>query len=143
VEDLGMNHRILVEQLIQHESLALKPYKDSVGKLTIGVGRNLDDNGITEVEALFLLDHDIRKAESDVIALVNNYDSLDDLRQRVLIDMAFNLGRTRFSKFRRMLAAVEAGDFTKAADEMTDSRWFHQVGLRASKLTRWMRTGET
>jgi len=130
-------------QLVKHEGLRLKPYKDTVGKWTIGVGRNLSDVGISEAEASYLLDNDIRKAVDDASTLVENFETLNDTRQHVLIDMAFNLGRSRLSKFRLMLAAVEAGDFKKAADEMVNSRWYLQVGPRSARLELMMRTGST
>ncbi len=130
-------------QLVKHEGLRLKPYKDTVGKWTIGVGRNLSDVGISEAEASYLLDNDIRKAVDDASTLVENFETLNDTRQHVLIDMAFNLGRSRLSRFRLMLAAVEAGDFKQAADEMVNSRWYLQVGPRSARLELMMRTGST
>lgn len=134
--------KVVYAQLIDHEGLRLKPYKDTVGKLTIGVGRNLDDVGISEEEAMILLGNDVQKAADDIEALVPNVGELEVARQLVLIDMAFNLGRTRLAKFRRMLAAVRAVKFEEAADEMVNSRWYQQVGRRAVKLERQMRTGE-
>ena len=137
-----MKIRELREQLIRHEGLELKPYKDTVGKLTIGVGRNLSDVGISRAEAMALLDTDIRKALDDAGALVSNFEELNDARQHVLADMAFNLGRSRLGKFRLMIAAVEAGNFGTAADEMVNSRWYLQVGARSARLELMMRTGE-
>lgn len=129
-------------QLILHENMRLFPYKDSIGKLTIGVGRNLDDTGISAREALLLLDNDIDEAISAGHALLSNFDELDDVRQHVVIDMAFNLGRNRLKGFRKMLQALRNSNFKKAADEMVDSRWYKQVGTRAVRLERMMRTGE-
>lgn len=137
-----MNHTRMEKQLILHEGLKLKPYKDTVGKWTIGVGRNLTDVGITEDEALMLLCRDIEKAEIDAFALISNYSSLNDVRQRVLVDMAFNLGRSRLSKFKRMVAAVQRNHFGCAADEMVDSKWYRQVGVRGARLELMMRTGK-
>ena len=119
-----------------------KPYKDSLGILSIGVGRNLQDKGLSKIEVMDLLDNDIDDATEDAQFLVSSFDSLDSLRQYVIIDMAFNMGRTRLGKFRRMIAAVNIGDFGKAADEMVDSKWYRQVGIRAVSLERIMRGGE-
>ena len=130
----------LRKMLIRHEDLRLKPYKDSVGKLTIGVGRNLDDKGITEAEAMLLLSNDIGDALSDAKKFAW-FSDLNSPRQDVVVDMMFNLGLTRFSGFKKMIAAIEHGNFPEAADQMLDSKWARQVGLRASELSQMMRTG--
>jgi lysozyme len=132
----------LREQLLLHEGLRLKPYKDTVGKLTIGIGRNLTDNGITKIEALILLDNDIHEATKACEQHIPVFRSLDDVRQRVLIDMAFNMGIHGLLGFRATLAAITAGDYAKAADRMLESKWAEQVGRRAQRLALWMRTGE-
>jgi lysozyme len=132
----------IIEQIIRHEGLRLKPYHDSAGKLSIGVGRNLDDKGIREDEAIMMLMHDISDATSDAAALVDNFHLLDEVRQRVLVDMAFNLGRTRLGTFRRMIEAVRNNRFEEAAAEMVNSRWYRQVGERGMRLEYMMRSGE-
>ena len=129
------------EQLILHEGLKLKPYRCTAGKLTIGVGRNLDDKGISKEEALFLLRNDI----ATVTTQLQKYDwyiSTDPVRRKVLIDMAVNLGVGGLLKFRKMIAALERGDYEGAADQMLDSRWAEQVGYRAVRLAEMMRSGE-
>jgi lysozyme len=117
------------------------PYTDSVGKTTIGVGRNLTDNGITQDEAFTLLDNDIDQALEDAKSLVSNFNDLGDVRQRVLVDMSFNLGRARLKGFKKMLAAIESGMFTTATREMLDSKWARQVGSRATRLSSMMKSG--
>ncbi len=136
-----MNIERLKAQLILHEGLKLKPYKDSVGKLTIGVGRNLDDKGITNNEAMMLLDNDIDDAYEDAKSLIASFNDIGDVRQRVLVDMSYNLGRSRLKGFKKMLAAVESGMFTTASREMLDSRWANQVGSRAERLAKMMKDG--
>lgn len=130
----------LVEQLIEHEGLRLKPYKDTEGKLTIGIGRNLDDVGISEGEARFMLGNDIARAFG-AAGKYRWFSRLSDNRQRVILDMLFNLGATRFATFKRMIAALERGNFEDAAAEMIDSKWAHQVKSRAWKLVDMMRSG--
>lgn len=132
----------LEEQLIKHEGLKLKPYLDTRGKLTIGIGRNLDDKGITKDEALMLLRNDIIHATSALEEMIPNYSSLSLLRQRVLIDMCINLGVRGLKKFKKFLAAIKAGNFTVAADEMMKSKWADQVGKRATRLAWWMETNK-
>lgn len=129
------------EQLILHEGLKLKPYRCSAGKLTIGVGRNLEDKGISEEEALFLLRNDIDKAVTD-LEKHSWYIKLDPIRQKVLIDMAVNLGTNGLLQFERMIAALEKGDYENAAKEMQDSKWYRQVKSRGVRLVEMMRTGE-
>lgn len=133
----------LTSQLIAHEGMRLRPYTDTTGHLTIGVGRNLSDIGITRDEALDLLDHDIERAIAGLSLRWPWTQQLDPVRQRVLIDLAFNLGLYGLSRFTRMLAAVQAGDYDDAAAEMLASRWADQVKQRAQTLARMMRTGET
>jgi lysozyme len=137
-----VNLQRLWEQLIQHEGLRLKPYRCSAGKLTIGVGRNIDDVGITEEEAMVLLGNDISRVIAELDQNIPAFYGLNEIRKRVLVDMGFNLGINRLIKFRRMLAALEASDWNQAAVEMMDSRWARQVGKRAERLKLMMETGE-
>ena len=128
-------------QLMRDEGLRLHPYRDTVGKLTIGYGRNLDDVGISQAEAEMMLTHDIAQA-ADSLTNLPVFAVLDDVRQAVLITMAFNLGRTGLMGFRRMWAALAERDYDCAAREMLDSKWARQVGIRAERLAEQMKTGE-
>ena len=131
----------LKEQLIDHEGLRLKPYMCTAGKLSIGVGRNLDDNGITKDEALYLLDNDIENALSDCQTLIQGFNAIDDVRKIALIDMMFNLGYNRMSKFIKMLTAIKCGDWEEASKQALDSRWAKQVGRRAEKIAEQLHKG--
>ena len=135
-----MNIEKLKAQLIRHEGKRLKPYLDTVGKTTIGVGRNLTDRGITEEECGVLLENDIRLAELFAKAY-DWYDGLDEARQAVVVDMQFNLGPGRFAGFKKMIDAIERRDWGEAADQMMDSTWAVQVGRRAITLSQMMRSG--
>lgn len=117
------------------------PYADSRGFLTIGVGRNLDEHGLTKKERSLLLKTDIQRTVDDCRTL-GYWDTLDSVRQLVVADMVFNLGLTRFLKFVKMNAAMASKDHSLAAVEMKDSRWFGQVGRRAEKLVKAMVSGE-
>lgn len=136
-----MNYTALKDQLIAHEGLRLKPYADTVGKLTIGVGRNLDDAGISTHEAMILLEHDIEAVEHDLDQRLPWWRGLTEARQLVLADMCFNLGIARLQGFRNTLAAIQAGDYESAADGMLASKWAEQVGKRAHRLAKMMRDG--
>ena len=132
----------LEDQLIDHEGLELKPYQCTADKLTIGVGRNIEDRGITEDEARYLLKNDIKIVEDELLEKKPVVAGLDAVRQRVLVDMGFNLGIPTLLKFQNMGAAIEEEDFERAAEEAMDSRWAKQVGRRAERLCQAMSTGE-
>ncbi len=131
----------LKSDLNRDEGSESKPYTDSVGKTTIGVGHNLDDRGLTPKQIDWLLADDIDQAEFDLDMIDNHWRLLTGERQLVLLNMAFNLGRARLAGFRRMWAAIVGGRFNDAADEMLDSKWAGQVGNRADRLASRMRNG--
>ena len=131
----------LTEMLVEHEGLRLKPYRCTAGKLTIGVGRNLDDRGITPDEALYLLRNDIEISRKELSASFPWFDGLDSVRQSVLIDMCVNLGLARLKGFRNTLALIGVGKYEAAAVEMLDSKWAQQVGSRARRLSGMMANG--
>ena len=132
----------LVSQLKRHEGLRLKAYKCTAGKVSIGFGRNLDDRGITQAEADLMLENDVLFLMSILPAKISFFNELDKARADVLVNMAFNLGVNGLLKFKKMLAAIDDGYFTRAAAEMLDSKWAFQVGDRALELAEQMKTGE-
>lgn len=134
-----MNRTRLRAQLQVHEGRRAFVYQDTVGKSTVGVGRNLEDRGLSEDEIDLLLDNDISAAYADAVRVVPGFNTLSEDRQHALLDMIFNLGIARFLKFKEMLAAIEARDFERAAREMLDSKWAKQVGKRAETLAGLMR----
>jgi lysozyme len=118
------------------------PYTDTVGKLTIGVGRCLDDVGISPEEAQMLLDSDIERAISNLNTGIPWWSTLDEVRQRVLVNMCFNLGIQGLLRFKNTLALVRAGKYEEASVAMLQSIWAGQVGKRAVRLAHSMKTGE-
>ncbi|MDP3115086.1 MAG: glycoside hydrolase family protein, partial [Candidatus Cloacimonadaceae bacterium] len=117
------------EQLVRHEGLRLKPYRCTAGKLTIGVGRNLDDCGITQKEAYVLLEDDILLCERLILAEIPKiYLQIDEVRKSVLLNMCFNLGIGGLMGFNNTLAFIAAGDWERAANGMLASMWAKQVG---------------
>jgi lysozyme len=128
-------------QLKVDENIKSKPYRDTVGKWTIGVGRNLDDVGLRPKEIDFLLDNDIEEAESTARTLFPTFDSLSDARKAVLVNMSFNLGLHRLAGFVRFREAVANGQFEAASRHMLDSGWASQVGNRAVRLAKQMKDG--
>lgn len=131
---------LAAELIKKHEGLRFKPYKDTVGKLTIGYGRNLDDNGITLAEAEQMLSNDIQNCYAECLKLPC-WNKLNEARQAVLLDMCFNLGITRMKTFKKMLAALEVGAYNRAAKEMLASKWAMQVKTRATELADIMKKG--
>jgi lysozyme len=163
-----MNRALLKVQLVKHEGLRRMPYRCTAGKWTIGVGRNLDDkglsvdeqlaifgqelprgewmrrlldDGITDAHAAMLLDHDIDQTIAALDTRLPWWPVLGDVRQRVLIDMGFNLGVPGLVKFTHTLAAVRDARWDDAAAGMLASLWARQVGARATRLAEMMRTG--
>lgn len=135
-----MPYEIVAELIKKHEGLKLKPYKCTAGKLTIGYGRNIEDNGITENEAEMLLATDIQNAFFEC-SKFSFWNKLNDFRKAVLIDMCFNLGINRLKQFKKMLSALEREDYSSSASEMLDSTWARQVKSRALDLSEIMRKG--
>ena len=135
------NRELLVYELSRDEDVRTKPYKDSVGKLTIGVGRNLDDKGLSKAEINILLNNDINDSEADLDRTFPWWRQLNDNRQRVLLNRCFNLGIKRLAGFRSMLRDVQNGLYDQAAVEMLDSLWARQVGGRAVRLAKMMKNG--
>jgi lysozyme len=131
------------KQLIkEHEGLRLKPYKDSLGFLTIGYGRCLDHKPLREHEANYLFDNDFSDALRECQDNFKFFNKLTPARQAVLIDMCFNLGITKLKKFITTLGHIERGEYKEAADSMLQSLWADQVKTRALTLSNMMRSGE-
>ena len=154
---------LLMQKLVAHEGLRLQVYEDSLGIATIGIGRNLEDRGITpeelawmdipnmaivhtmgitEADAVYLAQNDVQIVEEELLRSHPCVENLDAVRQLVLVDMAFNMGVPRLNKFKKMWAAVHDEDYPTAAKEMLDSRWATQVKGRAVKLSNAMHNGE-
>ena len=152
-----------IEELIKHEGLKLQVYKDTLGIDTIGIGRNLEDRGIskeeldaldiptidhiyeygiTEADAVYLATNDVQIVEEELLQAHPCVDRLDSVRQLILMDMAFNMGVPRLCKFKKMWNAIHEEDYPTAAKEMLDSRWANQVKSRSVKLAHAMHHGE-
>jgi lysozyme len=133
----------LIEQLKRHEGVRTHAYKCSADYITVGVGRNIDEDGglgLSDDEIDYLLANDIKRCKQELVAL-SWFVDLDEVRQDALINLCFNLGLTRLLGFRNAMAAMAEGDYEKAADEFLDSRWATQVGQRAIEVTNMIRSG--
>ena len=135
----------LLAMLKRHEGVESHAYECSEGKITVGVGRNIDAEGgigLSEEEIDFLLQNDIQRC---IVELSSEYDwfiDLDDVRKDAMVDIAFNLGITRLRLFKRALAAMAVGNYKEASTEFLDSKWAKQVGSRALELTDMIASGE-
>lgn len=136
-----MDMAAMKRELVRDEGLRLKPYRCTAGRLTIGVGRNLDDAGLTAEEADYLLENDIGRAMADLDRALPWWRGLSGARQRALANMCFNLGLSRLLGFRTMLADLAAGDGAGAARAALDSAWARQVGRRADRIAKMLAEG--
>lgn len=123
------------------EGLQLEPYIDTVGKLTIGVGRNLSDCGIRLDEAELMFQNDLKQTIGELEQLSWFRGQPPGVRN-ALINMNFNLGITKLNGFKKMIAALQAKDYTTAALEALDSRWANQVHKRANDIAVMIRAGK-
>jgi lysozyme len=132
----------LTNLLVLHEGLKLKPYRCTAGKLTIGIGHNLDAKGITPDQAYAIFRDDMTDVARELERRIPWIVQLDEVRAAVLADMAFNLGVDGLLKFPATLALVQSGKYIEASLEMLDSAWAKQVGKRATRLSEMMATGK-
>jgi len=164
---MTFDRKKLGAELVRDEGERLRVYRCTAGKRTVGVGRNLDDVGISaaetamlgitvascialgidQVQSRTLLDNDIVRCEGDLDRALPWWRILNPVRQRVLLNMCFNMGIGRVGKtgllsFTNTLARIQRGDFAGAAAGMRASKWHDQVGKRALRLEAMMETGK-
>ncbi|MBQ8677434.1 MAG: glycoside hydrolase family protein [Alphaproteobacteria bacterium] len=147
-----------VQRLYVHEGCRLKPYRDTKGYLTIGIGRCLDKNpftaeekklvgscwqlkGITKEAAFMLLHSDILRTIKELAYKIPFWDNISDERQYALLDMAFQMGVNGVLKFKKMLAAIGSGDFETARKECLNSKYAREFKTRATRNADCLATG--
>jgi lysozyme len=131
----------LRSQLIDHEGERLTVYTCPAGYPTIGVGRNLIGTGISQAESRYLLDNDITRCINEAVNRFPWFPDLDEVRQRAVIDLIFNMGAGRLSTFTVTLSCFARGNYAAAADALQQSKWYGQVGQRAKRIVAMVRTG--
>lgn len=140
-----MDKEKLIKDLISDEGIRLNAYKDHLGYLTIGIGRLIDSRkagGITEAEALYLLSNDVDRVLSDLQRNLPWFVSLSSARKIALANMAFQLGVAGLLRFKKMLAALEVGDYQEAYSQGLDSKWAKQdTPKRAHRITKMILDG--
>jgi len=137
-----MNIDKLKAQLTIDEGRKKRIYVDTMNKITAGVGRNLTDRDFSDDEIDLMLTNDIELVERQLDIELPWWRSMNEARQTVLANMAFNMGIAGLLKFKNTLAAMLGGRYDDAAKGMLDSLWSRQVGARAQRLAAIMRTGE-
>lgn len=134
----------LREMLKRHEGVKSHAYRCTAGKITVGVGRNIDSDGglgLSHDEIDYLLDNDIVRCIQELNGVFPWFNHLDTVRSDAIVDICFNLGLPRLMLFQKAIRAMKEGDYEKAADEFYDSKWAKQVGNRAIEVCEMIRTG--
>lgn len=132
--DAEINLKTIIKMLKKHEGSCRYPYIDTTGHITIGIGRNLTDNGLSDDEVEFLLKNDIINCWNDLHKF--EWFSKQSISvKNVLIDMCFNLGLPKFLQFKKMIAALDKMDFNEASKEALDSLWAKQNPRRAREIS--------
>jgi len=129
----------IIEKIKRHEGWRSKPYRCSAGKLTIGYGTNIEK--ISKEEGELLLELRLNDIFYYAIPQLPEYNTLNDTRKLVYLDMLYNLGFKNFKGFKKMRKAVKEGNWHGAANEIENSKYYKQVGLRGKENTEMMRFG--
>jgi|SRR5690625_581620 len=141
-----MNTEQLKKDLVRDEGEVLHAYKDSLGYLTIGVGHLIDGRKGGRIPLYIsrqLLELDIDHVVGELKSRIHNWNELDDVRQRALANMAFQLGVSGLMGFRNMLRAIYNNDWGKAHDEALNSRWADQTPNRARRIAMMLLNGDS
>lgn len=154
MKDVDTNE--MIQRFVLHEGCVLQPYKCPAGCWTIGVGRNIEANPLTEEEkrvcgdymhgitknaAYYLLRNDIERVKKECQKNIPFFNKLDKERRWALLDMCFNLGINGLMKFKRMLGSIGVGNYDLAAEQCLQSKYAKQTGKRAQRVAKTIRTG--
>ena len=124
----------LEQRITRHEGLRLKPYVDTVGKITIGVGHNLTDNGLPAAMVDELFQGDLQIAKDALHHAFPWTDTLTPLRYEVFVELVFNLGTPKLALFDTFLSLAQADDWPGASADLLTTKWAAQVKSRAVEL---------
>lgn len=136
-----MNLGQIEKRLIEFEGLRLMPYRCTSNKLTIGVGRNIEDRGISVETAMQMLREDLELVIDELKRAIPGFEKMPESVQEALVDLAFNMGTPTLLTFKRALRALQAQEWDNAADEILSSRYANQVGRRAEIIADMIRFG--
>ena len=124
------------QMLVRHEGIRIFPYKCSENYLTISCGRNLETNGISEEEAMYLLDNDIKRVKEELNMNFGAWRTMPEKARMVCIDMTFQMGITGFMKFKKTRQLMELGMWLEASEEILDSKYNLQTPSRCAYNSR-------
>lgn len=134
----------LHSDLMRDEGLMLTPYRDSLGYMTVGVGHLIKKGEsftkITRDQAMEILDRDIEIAERNLTTIYPKWVELDEVRQRCMLNLSFNLGG-KLAQFKKFLHSLSLGNYDRAADQLVQSKWYKQVKSRAPRIVYAIRNG--
>ena len=145
----NINIEKLKEEIENDEGCFYKIYRDTRGLKTFGIGHLIlnDEPEINQpvgtpidkskVSSAFK--EDINNALYSCIQVIPKFRDIPAEAQRILVNMMFNLGQSRFLKFRKMIEDVQKGDWISASLEMENSAWRYQEPARAERLINRMR----
>jgi lysozyme len=131
-----MREQEVIDMLVRHEGIRTYPYHCSQNRLTIGIGRNIQENGISEDEAYFLLKNDIERVKKELDKSLQMWRCFPKKAQLVCIDMCFQMGITKFLGFRKTIALMQMDMFLEASEELLNSRYATQTPQRAAYNSR-------
>lgn len=143
--DLDVNTRLLIKELERDEGRVLHAYQDSLGYWTIGIGRLIDKRrggGLSHEEVDYLKVNDIKRVQSELDSRLPWWRDLDEVRQRAIQNMAFQLGTLGLSKFTTSLSHIKAGRWKSAGDNLRKSLWYRQTPNRAERVVKMIETGK-
>jgi len=126
-------HQSIKDYIMSNEGVRKYPYRCSAGKLTIGIGRNLEDKGLSDSEVMYLFDNDLQDTQDSAESIFEDFSQYTIEEQTVILDMLFNLGTTRFKTFKKFIRAIKERDLKEAARQIEQSAYFHQVPNRARR----------
>jgi lysozyme len=135
----------LADQIAKHEGVKKFAYKCPAGKWTIGIGRNIDEDGgigLSDAEIYTLLNNDIQRTDEELTNAFRFYDDLDRVRKDAMINICFNIGLPRLRGFKMALKLMETKDYPEASMEFLNSLWASQVGQRALDIAHMIQYGE-
>lgn len=136
-----MNYTLLREDLIRDEGLRKFPYEDTVGKLTIGIGHNLTDRGLSDRVIQKIYDEDVEEAQIMLDRFLPWWITRPEPVQRALVNLCFNMGIKTLLTFKITLANIQSGQYDRAAQNLLRSKYAKQVGERAQRVANLIRQG--
>ena len=142
-----------IEEIKKDEGIVLEIYLDHLGNPTLGVGHLITEDDpeygqeigtpVSEERVWEAFEKDVEISFDDCTILFHNFQTLHEEAQLILLNMCFNMGRPKLSKFKNMRMAISKYNYDVAADEMVDSLWYTQIPNRPKRLVERMRNIKT